>query len=63
MKNIVGSLDVENDDDGCQTNQDNNIEKQLLITLIESELAEIISVNGSLKSKIEKDLSFLDFYI
>ncbi len=61
MKNIVGSLDVENDDDGCQTNQDNNMEKQWLITLIESELAEIISVNGSLKLKREKDLSFLDF--
>jgi len=48
MKNIVGSLDVENDDDGCQTNQDNNMEKQWLITLIESELAEIRSVNSSL---------------
>ncbi len=49
MKNIVGGLDVENDDDGCQTNQDNNMEKQWLITLIESELAEIISVHSSLK--------------
>jgi len=47
MKNILGSLDIENDDDdGCQTNQDNNMEKQWLITLIESELAEIISVHS-----------------
>jgi hypothetical protein len=62
MKNIVGGLDVENDDDGCQTNQDINMEKQLLITLIESELAEIISVNGSLKSKKERKIfRFLNF--
>jgi len=35
----------------------------LIIIWKKSELAEIISVNGSLKSKREKDLTFLDFYI
>ena len=56
MTNIIESLD---DDDGCQTSEDNGMEKQLVITLIESELAEIIAVKGSLKLESERKIYFL----
>jgi hypothetical protein len=43
MKNIVEYLD-----DDVQPNECNDVEKQLVITLIEAELAEIIAANGML---------------
>ena len=56
MTNTIESLD---DEDGCQTSEDNGMEKQLVITLIESELAEIIAVKGSLKLERERKIFFL----
>jgi hypothetical protein len=41
MKDYIESLDIDS-----QANDDNNTEKLIVITLIESELAEIISGNG-----------------
>ncbi|CAF3401134.1 unnamed protein product [Rotaria sp. Silwood2] len=44
MKNFIESLD--NDDDDFQENDDDNMEKQFVIALIESELAEMNAVHG-----------------
>ena len=41
MKNVVESLD-----DDSVTNEDSDMEKQSVITIIEIELAELVAVNG-----------------